>query len=142
MQAKREGGAAPHDATDDRIAEGLEVIRLLVKHGAKLEVKNGLGQTPLQGALEGKNFETVQILRQLGARLPTPQEVRDLASAAEANDLKATKRLLTNGANPNTVDAEGSTPLMTAALRGEDEIVQELLNHGAKPDYRKAGKSG
>jgi len=40
------------------------------------------------------------------------------------------RELLNNGANVNTADKDGSTPLHIADQEGHIELVRELLNHG------------
>ena len=52
--------------------------------------------------------------------------------AAMWEDLEATKWLIENGADVNTTDAWGSTPLMNAVYNGADmETVELLLENGA-----------
>ena len=51
--------------------------------------------------------------------------------------LKAAKYLVEEiGAEVNTQDIRGYTPLMGAAFRGDNEVVQYLIDHGAKMDAR------
>jgi ankyrin repeat protein len=44
------------------------------------------------------------------------------------------KLLIASGANVNTVNAGGHTPLHETAYRGFDQILIELLKNGAKPN--------
>ena len=44
------------------------------------------------------------------------------------------KLLIASGANVNTVNAGGHTPLHEAAYRGFDEILMKLLQNGARPN--------
>jgi ankyrin repeat protein len=57
-----------------------------------------------------------------------------LYQAARSGNLKAVKRLLRQGADPNAKDANGLTPLHQAAFWGETEIVDVLLKAGADPN--------
>ena len=41
-----------------------------------------------------------------------------------------------NGLDINAADARGQTALHGAALKGYDQVVQYLLDHGAKPDIK------
>ena len=54
-----------------------------------------------------------------------------LLAAADANHLEISITLLDHGADPNTADPGGFTVLMEAALRGNLELVQQLLLRGA-----------
>jgi ankyrin repeat protein len=50
------------------------------------------------------------------------------------NDQQQVTGLLQSGADPNTEDADHSTPLRVAVVTGRTELVRVLLDHGAKPD--------
>jgi hypothetical protein len=51
--------------------------------------------------------------------------------------LKAAKYLVEEtGAEINVSDSHGYTPLMGASFRGDNEVVQYLIDHGAKIDAR------
>ncbi|UCD52120.1 MAG: ankyrin repeat domain-containing protein [Phycisphaerales bacterium] len=49
-------------------------------------------------------------------------------------DADGVRACLSNGADPNTEDRKGFTPLHVARIWGYDEIVQLLLDHGADPN--------
>ncbi|MCW3051269.1 MAG: Ankyrin, partial [Chthonomonadales bacterium] len=128
----------PHNGVAERAA----VILLLAKQGAKLEVRNKAGSTPMELALQADSLEALRALQQAGARWPTSQGPKSLLAAAQEDDLDGVRKLLAKGVNPNAADKFGYTPLMLAALRGELEIVRALLLHGAKPDYRVKDENG
>ena len=44
--------------------------------------------------------------------------------------------MLFEGADPNTPDQCGQTPLHKAVLHGEENIIEALLNYGANADIR------
>src|SRR5260370_9354256 len=47
--------------------------------------------------------------------------------------------LLDLGIDPKGAKGEGRTPLMGAALKGRNEVVQMLVDHGARLDQRDGG---
>lgn len=61
-------------------------------------------------------------------------ERSELHWAVMENDIKTISALLSNGENPNTVDEQGWTPLMTAASAGFAQICDLLLQNGALSD--------
>ena len=56
-----------------------------------------------------------------------------------AENLQAIQMLLELGLDPNHANHDGRTPLMGAALKGRTEVVQLLVEHGAKLDARDGG---
>ena len=57
---------------------------------------------------------------------------RSLINAIREGNLKRTRTLLNEGADPNQRREDGGTPLSTAGFHGEIEIVELLLKRGAK----------
>jgi len=49
-------------------------------------------------------------------------------------NIEAVRKLLSEGANPNTVDNAGWSPLHEAAVAGSTALISLLLNHGASPN--------
>ncbi|MFD7435411.1 ankyrin repeat domain-containing protein [Streptomyces sp. NPDC059861] len=68
--------------------------------------------------------------KKLTARLVTA------AMCGEHTDVEA---LLHAGADPNTADFEGTTPLYAASVHGATDVVRTLLEAGAAPDAESAG---
>ncbi|BBI16604.1 hypothetical protein DB41_HY00170 [Neochlamydia sp. TUME1] len=60
--------------------------------------------------------------------------------AAESNNFSVVEKLLMEGENINSEDAEGWTPLIAAACQGHVEMVEYLLERGAY--VNKTGKTG
>ena len=56
----------------------------------------------------------------------------ELVRAALAGELETVKRLIKDGANPNSVDKHGIGPLLTY----HPEVTQYLLEHSADPDLQ------
>jgi palmitoyltransferase len=57
----------------------------------------------------------------------------ELVRAANAGDLETVKRLIEDGADPNSVDQHGMGPL----LNFHPEVTRYLLEHGADPDLQR-----
>lgn len=72
---------------------------------------------------------TVGVGASLAARLDEA-----LVEAAYSDDRAAVAALLGEGANPDALAEDGSTPLSWAAIRGNLEVAELLLSAGADPD--------
>jgi ankyrin repeat protein len=98
-----------------------ELMKLLLEHGADPKIPTDLGDTALTAAagigwVEGVTYER---------------------SAKE--NLEAIRMLLDLGLDPNGANNEGRTPLMGAALKGRNEVVQLLVDRGARLETRDRG---
>lgn len=62
----------------------------------------------------------------------------ELFAAAKTGDAETLRRLIAAGANPNTADEDGQTPLHIAAFEGHLGAVQALLDAGADVNARDA----
>jgi peptidoglycan/LPS O-acetylase OafA/YrhL len=62
--------------------------------------------------------------------------VTPLSWSALQGDLPMAQRLVTNGANVNGKNGDGSTPLHGAAFVGREDLVRFLLANGADPNLR------
>ena len=56
-----------------------------------------------------------------------PKNVVQLHMASRLGNLACVKFLLAQGLDPNAQDGRGWTPLMEAAVRGQEEVVELLL---------------
>ncbi|MEQ8364859.1 MAG: ankyrin repeat domain-containing protein [Cyclobacteriaceae bacterium] len=110
-------------------------VEALLKKGANANAKDGLGTPLLQIAVESGSNEIVKRLLSNGA---TPDQMNrvgqvPLAFAARFKHLETTKLLLDAGANPNKTDEHYRlTPLIGAAVGGDEKIGRLLLDAGAK----------
>jgi ankyrin repeat protein len=98
-----------------------ELLKLLLQHGADPKVITDLGDSALTvaagiGWVEGVTYER----------------------SAEDN-LAAVRLLLDIGLDPNHANREGRTALMGAALKGRNDVVQLLVDRGAKVETRDRG---
>ncbi|MBJ7575722.1 ankyrin repeat domain-containing protein [Luteimonas sp. MC1828] len=124
-------------------------LELLLERGADPQCAAHTGATPLSAAVSMRHGDIVERLLDarvgLEQRLPGEVTVLMLASALGLPDICA--RLLAAGANIQTADAQGLTPLHCAALFGftaRDRprllaLFDTLLLAGAEPGARAAG---
>jgi hypothetical protein len=99
----------------------MALMKLLLEYGANPKLANDFGDTALSavagiGWVEGVTYEH------------SPQQSFEVA-----------RMLLDLGLDPNSANRDGRTPLMGAAHKGRNEIVQLLVDRGAKLDARDKG---
>jgi ankyrin repeat protein len=119
MQWFFESGATPFVRASQ--SGDTELMKLLLAHGADPMLKTDYGDTALTAAagigwVEGVTYEH-----------------------SAKHNVDAVKMLLDLGLDPNGANQDGRTPLMGAALKGRNEVVQMLVDRGAKLDQRDKG---
>ncbi len=97
------------------------LMRLLLDHGADPLIPTDYGDTALSAAsgigwVEGVTFEW-----------------------SRPENLEAVRMLLELGADPNSANQDGRTPLMGAAMKGRVEVIEALVDAGARLDTRDDG---
>jgi cytohesin len=141
------GRGADVDAIDDNhsgllhVASywgSVEVARLLLEHGANIDVRNSGGQTPLHRALiETKDmafysiFDGIQLLLEHGADVDALDNDNSapLHMASHYGSVRATRLLLKHGANVHLQNNDGHTPSQVASANGHEEIALLLSEH-------------
>lgn len=114
------------------------VVERLLCAGARPELPNVQGRTPLHLAADQGHAETVLRLVQAGA----PREAKDLFGqtplhlAGWQSHGDVVERLLAAGADPNAADASGCTPLHLMASEPLPELVERLIAAGADVNAR------
>jgi len=103
-----------------------EIVELLIAKDADVNAKDVDGRTPLDLGLF--TSEIADLLSEHGGR--TAEELA-LRIAAFRGDLAGVQAQLDAGADVNTKDADGWTPLHYSANYGYKEIVQLLIGNGA-----------
>lgn len=111
----------------------VDKLRRLLAEGADLNARDLSGQSALAEALDSEQWEAVDMLIEVGARLT----LCEMISRGDANDVKA---LLQIGANVNEQTLDFSTPLLCAIDEQDAEKVALLLSAGA--DVNLASMSG
>ena len=106
-----------------RAAQSSDValMKLLLEHGADPKAETGFGDTALTAAggigwVEGVTYE---------------RSVKE--------NLEAVRMLLDLGLDPNHANKDGRTAIMGAAHKGRNDVVQLLVDRGAKLDARDFG---
>ncbi len=106
--------------------------------GAKVDVRNEKGRTPLIFAAQAGRLDLVKALVEKGAdvnaRTTTEIGSSVLSFAVGGKNLEAVKYLIAHGAEVDLRSRNGSTPLCHAAARGQNDMVALLLSKGADPN--------
>lgn len=69
--------------------------------------------------------------KEMGENDSSQEEAEALLRSVKDSDSATARRLLSNSVSPNVRDASNITPLMIAAVRGDNEMAEILLNAGA-----------
>ncbi|XP_030843124.1 E3 ubiquitin-protein ligase MIB2 [Strongylocentrotus purpuratus] len=108
-----------------------QVVELLIKNGAKLDVKDDDGDTALANAVHQDNARIVKYLLDHGAD-PNTTNVKGgrspLHIGASKNHTQCVRLILGKGGNPNVKDNVGDTPLHDAIRKTQKEITELLIN--------------
>jgi uncharacterized protein len=116
-----------------------ELVRALLKSGAKANVTNHYGSTPLTEAVKLADLDLVSMLLDAHAAPNSPNQDNQTALMLASNlgSLKIAELLIRRGANVNAVESyRGQTALMWAAGENHPEIVDLLLAHHADVKVR------
>src|SRR5262245_27221437 len=112
------------------------------------------GATPFIRAAQSGDLELLKLLMANGADAMAKTDHDDTALTAAAGmgwvdgvtyehspkaNLETIKFLLDLGLDPNAANGDGRTSLMVAAAKGRTEVIQMLVDHGAKLDTRDKG---
>lgn len=125
-----------------------DVMKVLIENGATInfcsdddqnvqESTRALGYLtlePLNIAIDHNHVECVQLLLESGARAVNKYFMGHEINLAPLDHLQCMKLLIDHGADPNTCNRCGITPLMRACREQNVQAVRFLLRHGADLD--------
>jgi len=129
-------------------ASGTDVVRYLVEHGAKINIQDEWGRTPLHWHAERKNLETIKYMVSSGADIH--RRAKDGSSvihwAANHGRIQNVDFFLKLGLDINDRDNDGKTPLHYACdiprhdlCKIKKEIIRYLVEHGSDINLRDKG---
>ncbi len=120
------------------------IAALLLVSGADVNSQDDAENTALIHALDKGHFDLAELLLMRGADATAAakcecldgsyDETPALSIAAQKGNIKLVKLLLAKGAQVNAVDENQKTALSYAEEEGQEEIVRELMQHGAERD--------
>ena len=125
-----------HQAAGD---DDLNQLLALIKKGAEVNSRNSYGGTALMIAAKRGFFSIVKALIENGANpnavMSPPKDPHQtytaLHTAAQEGHNEIVDLLIRAGSNVNASTGYGETPLISAALYGNESTVNMLLQHGA-----------
>ncbi|KAF8488030.1 ankyrin repeat-containing domain protein, partial [Russula emetica] len=117
------------------------VEQLIAKHPQHVNAIGGYYRTPAVAALAGRHFQVAQVLHRNKSSVEPRgvHETTPLHSAALYGDLEMVQVLLDYGADVNSKDRPGNTPLDYASRSGhcdDARVARLLIAHGADPNTR------
>lgn len=114
----------------------LEVAKLLLDRGARVDLTPRGDASPLMIAAGNGHRDLVRLLLERGADPDrvVPGDGTPLIAAVRGGDVEIVQALLAVGADPDTWVGGDESPLFHAVHSGEREMVRLLLDHGADPN--------
>ena len=116
------------------VAEGTEMVSILVSSGGSVHAETKNGWTPMHFSCY-KDINTTRALLDNGADINATDRYNQtpLHFIVEMADHTKTDFVLKNGARVNHRDYLGNSPLHNAAEKGNDVVILTLLAAGANP---------
>ncbi|XP_071388787.1 fibronectin type 3 and ankyrin repeat domains protein 1-like [Centroberyx affinis] len=124
----------------------LDIVKYLRRFGATWQSRDMGGCSPLHWAADGGHLAIIAYMIQDGCELDVRDDVSRWTplmrlSAVSGNPAVASL-LIRAGADVNTRDKDGKTPLMVAVLNNQEKLVQLLLDSGADRHVKNEFGSG
>lgn len=116
----------------------LDIVKLLINYGVNVSGRGALAAATGNGHVEvvqyliqqGADIDEVGV-RDFGDRRRMDREGAPLHKAAARGDVTMAKYLVEKGANSNSQDRLGRTPLKRAKEEGQKEVIEYLESIGA-----------
>ena len=126
-----------------------ESVRLLLKSGAQVDIRDNAGNSAIIGAYEKRHIECGQLLINSGAVPKNGMRILLMRACDEfhlfiaVHNIKWVESILkASTADINMTDDDGRTLLMKACINGNPAVIEPLLNNGAQVDLQdKSGKT-
>lgn len=118
------------------VAKTLEIVKLLVKKGADMEIKNTKGETPIHQQMRIFKEDKMEYFLKEGININFPDGKKKtlIYYAAEYDNTKAIKWCLKKGADLDHEDGLGLTPFLHAAdvvERNTKKALEMLIKEGS-----------
>lgn len=112
------------------------IVENLVKFGAKVNITNVEGKSPVRVAIKSCRDEVSLLLLENGAGINETGQNGDsiLLDAIEKGKYKTAEKLLDMGANPNVKNSVGKTPILLSIEYEQEELYKKLVSVGADVD--------
>ncbi|HEY2708220.1 MAG TPA: ankyrin repeat domain-containing protein [Caulobacteraceae bacterium] len=124
-------------------AGSVNVVKTLIKAGARVNDRGEYGDTPLIMAAEDENPTVISLLLASGADISAKQtgstRSTALLEAAMLDKRASAQVLISAGADINVTSATGYTPLLWAAHNGDVALTKALLDAGADINSKGGG---
>lgn len=127
-----------YDEQPLHLARTPEMIELLIKNGADVNIENHFGDSPLMQAVLKGEHELVELLIKHGANINHKNRFGDtpLQEAVNRDLIVMAKILIDNGADVNAQGKHGDTVLHTSVRRGNHSMARVLVQSGAEVDIK------
>jgi ankyrin repeat protein len=113
------------------------LVRRLLEHGAEIDRLSRAGNSPLEVAVLNGRTQIAELLLAEGARLDASALLLKAAHNG-ITDRDTVRFLIERGADTETRDDQGDTPLLIAIRQDNHRLATHLVNNGADVNVRSA----
>jgi ankyrin repeat protein len=135
LNTPNQSGITPIMATAATPDGPIEIGKMLLEKGAKVNAKDWLGWTPLMYAAYNGRTDLAKLLLKKGAEVNAVSHTgwTPLMYAAYKGHVEIVKLLIENGADVNTKTRAGETALSIAESRDESDFAELFRQKNRKP---------